>query len=513
MNDIASVLMSVRNKGAALWVENSQLRYKAPKGALTRAEIERLQKSRAQIIAYLEKNACAETTEPMLEQRRPSDPIPLTFSQLSYLNLLEKRKSPNVRQIASATRLCGRMLTEPILQAFEEVLRRHEALRTRIEFVDGIPMQTISEPNVHRLAVDDLGELPSSNQETEIQRLLEQLVLEPIDIAVGPLFGARLLRLRDDEHVLIVAMEHVISDAFSMEIFLRDLLTAYSQAVETSTITLPTLPMQFSDFALWQRTRERSWVEKHGRYWSERLAECKRVPFPRNARSSIAEVVGWGTIPLHISVGLRAKLCDWCKLRRTTLPLCAFTAYVALVLRWCNVTDSVIRYQTNGRAHPNVENTIGFFASVLHLRLELFDGDEFIELLGRVTAEYCNACEHNDFSYVEAQVPRLGFTQNAAFNWVPQKNKSTLSSPDDSQEALTIRAIPFSNPALSRIDLDYEPSILLYDLGNEILGGVFFPFNQFSADEMSRFGRNFMWFLDCLLKQPLVRVRSIPILD
>lgn len=511
MESITDVLGYVRKKGVRFWSENGQLHYKAPKGVLTQEEVERLRVSRGQIIALLERATAAEAAEPRLEPRPRLDRAPLAFSQLAHWHLHELSTRRAIRQIASATRLHGRLNIDALQKSVSEIVRRHDALRTRIVVCDGIPEQEIAASGDCELTVDDLTALAGSYREVEAHRRIEQLILEPIDVAVDPLLGIRLLRLRDDEHVLIVVMEHMISDGASRSIILRDLFTAYMQALKGGSFSLPAIPVQFADYAVWQRKTQNAWIEKHGAYWHEHLRGCQRLRFPEDRNSRIATHLGWGTVSLHIGKELKAELREWCRLRRTTLVMSVFTAYVGLVLRWCNVSEAVIQYQSDGRVSPKIENAIGFFASVLYLRIELLEDDNFVDLMNRVTEEYCKAYEHADFYYMAAQVPPAEFTRNTVFNWIPQGSKTDLSGLDGSEDAISCTPVSFVHPMLRKLELnlDYEPSIRLCDTDEAIVGDVHFPLSRFSIHTMERFGRNFLMLIRTLLRQPEGRVKDI----
>lgn len=511
MERIFGVLESLRKKRVRLWSENGRLHYRAPKGALTQEEIECLRNSRGQMVALLQDSE-SETTEPGFVSRPRLCRAPMAFSQLAHWHTYRLGERRAIRQIASATRLRGPLNVDALQRSVAEIVTRHDTLRTRIVVLDGIPVQEISEEGNSEIRMGDLSDLSESLREVEIARILEQHILEPIDVAVGPLFGLALLKLRDDEHVLIVVMEHIISDAFSMSILLRDLFTAYTHALDGNSVALPAIPIQFADYALRQKTAKKSWMEKHGAYWSQCAAGCPRVRFPEDRSSTADAPLGWEAVNFRIDQELKAELREWCRLKRTTLVMGVFTAYVAVVLRWCNASESMIRYQSDGRVSPDMENTIGFFASVLYLRIKLLESDSFIELMSRVTDEYCKAYECADFSCMAARVPRPEFTRNTAFNWIPQGSKVDFSSLERSQDAIECTPIRFKNPMLRTLELDIEPYVLLFDTEDGVVGEVHFPLNRFSVGAMERFGRNFLAFLNRLLRQPEVRLNDIVLL-
>jgi hypothetical protein len=504
---IAAVLESLRKKGVKLWMENSQLRYKAPRGVLTQEDIESLKLYRDQIAALLKQFTDAENAEPKLERRSRLDRAPLAFSQLAHWNFYRLSERPAIRQIASATRLQGQLNVNALQKSIAEVVRRHDALRTRIVVIDGVPMQEVAESGGCELEVSDLTGLPEALLETEVKRLIESYILQPIDVAVDPLFGVRLLKLRDDEHVLIMTMEHIISDMFSMNILMRETFEAYMQALKARDFSLPEIPVQFADYAVCQRNTLASWMEKHGTHWNERLAGCQPLRFPGGKSSPPAINLGWGILPVRIGMELKKELSEWSRLRRTTLVMSVFTAYVALVLRWCNASESIIRYQSDGRVSSEIQNTIGYFASALYIRTGLLEGDRFIDLLNHVIDQYCKAYEHTDFSYFSAQVSPPEITRSSGFNWLPQRSKFDSVG---SEDAITCSPVNFVHPMGKNLEVDGEPSIgLLETEEGGIAGEVWFPLNRFSVETMERFGRNFLVFIQALLRQPEGRVRDI----
>jgi hypothetical protein len=511
-DEIVRVLSSLRLKGVSLWVENGQLHYKAPKQALTSADIEKLRVVRPRIISLLESATEVVVNEPRRECRSQPDCIPLAYSQLAHWNLYRLSERRAIRQVASATRLHGRLNVRALQKSVMEIVHRHDALRARIFCLDGIPVQKIAKSRDIELEIVDLTALSDETREAEIRRLIDQLILEPIDTSVDPLFGSRLLKCHETDHVLVLAMEHMISDEFSMRILLEDLFLAYERAVTGKTIFLPEIQVTFAEFAVWQRETQQAWVAKHGAYWAHHFAGCGRVSFPEAPKAQTVPGPGWGTVPISIPKQFRAELWEWCRRRRTTLVMSVLTAYVGLVLRWCKAPESVIQYESDGRVSPSIERTVGYFASALYLRIALRNDDRFVDLLHRVQEEFCRAHEHADLSYMAAQLPQPEFTRNTAFNWVPYGSRIDMGVLRGSDEEIVCELLHFPHPILRSLDLDHEPTILLFDVEDEVVGGVYFPLNRFSEALMEKFAQNVILFLRALMTQSEERVSAIPLL-
>lgn len=508
---IGEIVHSFRRKGVRLEVRDGRLHYKALRGTIDPEDIETLRQSKSAIMSFLERSQGAEMTAASGMEQSQRYYFPLSFTQLARWHSYRLHERRSTRQVASAMRLRGRLDIDALRKAVTEIVRRHDALRTRIVLKNGIPFQETSESCDWLFSVDVPTEWPRRREEADISRLIHQFITEPIDLASAPLLGVRLVGLEPDHHLLIVAMDHMISDGTSLNILLRELSLAYSQIITGRNVALPTIPIQFTEFAVWQRATEESWRKKHGAYWQERLAGCSRLRFPVDPLASGETRVGWGTIPIRIESHMTAELRDWSRRKNTTLAMSLFAAYAAFVLRWCHSIEGVIRYQSDGRGSPDLEHTIGQFTTALYLRLRTDKNCTFLDVVTRAMNAYCEAYEHMDFSFLAAQSPRPEFTRNTIFNWMPQGPTVDISVLDGTPQALASSPVRFEDPLVRSLDIDNEPSILLLDAGDEILGDVYFPLSRFSRQGMHSFARSMVSFTEQLLRHPESRVWDIDI--
>lgn len=494
LEEIASFVSSLQSKGVQLWSQDGRLHYKAPRGVLSTPELARLRFMREQVLA-------------LLQMHSAGSPMPLSFSQLARWNFYQCGELRSCRQMAAAVRMVGPLQPDVLERSIAAVVYRQDALRTRIVACDGTPVQEVDPPGEVNLPVQDLSALPEPVRLHEIQRVLDECILEHLDLARGPLFVAKLLRFSAREHVLVVAMEHMISDAFSLNILLREILTAYGQLASGHSLALPPIGVQFAEHARRQRA---SVTDVLCDRWLERLKGCQRLRFSVPELDAHAPC-GIGRVPIKVGRTLTAQLRQWARQQRTTLALTMFTAYVALVLRMCRVDEGVIQYEINGRYGPEVENTIGYFASQLYLRMQMHENDRFIDLLARAIQEYCRAHEQSVFSScTAARVPRPEFARNTLFNWVP-RGRSDIEHTCLAGMAHPIHCstLEFEHPALRAINLDYEPSILLCETDEEIAGGIYFPQSRFSTALMECFARAFLGMAHALLGQPHGRIKDV----
>lgn len=509
---LIDLLSLARTKGVRLWAVDGRLHYKAPKDALTGEELETLRRCKSGIVALLERGRDPGIGQLALQQMGPSDQYPLSFTQMSHWNASRLQVRPGLRQMAAALRLRGRLDVNALRAGVFEVTRRHDALRTQIVLRDGAPTQKILSSWPFDLIKDDLTRVPQDVRDNEIFLYVDDHILQSINLAVDPLFGVRLLKLSKDEHVLIVAMEHIISDARSLNIALREIFICYEQSLAGVPYSLPPVAIQFADYVLWHQARHGGRDPTHRERWYQQLDASGRLRFPvdPNVRRGLRN--GWGAIPIRIGKIARAQMLAWCRSRGTTLVMGAFTIYVGLVYRWCKRSRGVIQFAVDGRDDPKVDNTIGYFASVLYLDLSLDEGDGYTKLLGRVIEAYCQAHDNADGSYLQSRVPRPEVAGTTAFNWVPQGPQQELSTLDSATSTLVISDIPFEHPMLKTMERDDEPSLVVYDTGEELDGTVYFPRARFGDDTMARFARNFSASVDCLFTQPERPLKDVPLI-
>jgi len=503
---------TLRRNGVRLWAENGQLHYQAPRGALNQADLVRLMEYKEQIVALLENTSTPAAGLRLVGGSVRPGPAPLSFSQLAHWNHFRLSERLAVRQIAAALRLRGPLDIKALQASVSSILARHDALRTRFYVRDNTPIQEIAERSRSELEVVNLCTLSEPARSHEIERQIENLITDPVNVATGPLFGVRLLKLDSTEHVLIVAMEHLISDAVSREILLRDLLATYAQECHRRIARLPVIPVQFIDYARWQRTAYEAWLQTGGARRLDSLRASEGALFSVTARPTEVNGLGRGAVPLIIPRDLKRGLLEWCRTNRTTLPMCLFSAYTALVMRWCDTSQYVMRYQTDGRLHPEIEHTMGYFASVLYVCASSSRNGMFADLVAHLTQEYCEAYEDCDFSSAESLRPTSEFVRNAGFNWVPRAQAAKAAT---SADELVCSPVRFRHPMLRNLerhrdlDSDAEPVLLLYDGEHDVRGNICFSRNRITTADMERFARTFLLLLYQLRQNPLLRLRDV----
>ncbi|HEY0522983.1 MAG TPA: condensation domain-containing protein, partial [Stellaceae bacterium] len=339
---------------------------------------------------------------PTAQQPRPAR-LPLSYSQ-ERLWLLEQIETlGSVYNIAAGFRLTGRFADEAFERALREIVRRHESLRTRFAVSDdgdGSPEQVIDASGAFRLERVDLSALgEEAERAAEARRVAREAAGRPFDLARGPLFRAALLRLSEDEHVAVIVMHHIVSDGWSASILIREVGALYTAYAEGRTSPLPELPIQYADYALWQR----SWLrgealERQVAYWTERLAGAPPVlDLPTDRPRPMVQNYQGAILPFALPKELSDSLAALAHREGATLFMVLLAAFQIVLSRWSGgQQDIVVGTPVAGRTDRQTEGLIGFFLNMLALRTDLSGDPSFRVLLRRVRETALGAFAHQD---------------------------------------------------------------------------------------------------------------------
>ena len=336
-----------------------------------------------------------------IPRRKVQSPVPLSFAQqrLWFLDRLEPG-SP-FYSMSRALRLNGALDVLALERTFNEVVRRHEVLRTRFALEEGKPVQVVEAEMKFRLGVEDLQHLPAKEREARAQELIEQEALRPFDLSRGPLMRARLLRFGPEDHALLFSMHHIVSDGWSMDILVREVSRLYAAFARGEASPLPPLPVQYADFALWQRQRlTGATLERQLDYWKRQLDGAPQLldlptDYPRPAVRSPRGA----RLVLPLSRELTASLKELSGREGTTLFMTLLAAFNVLLQRYTRRDDLLVGTAIAGRSQVELEGLIGFFVNFLVLRADLSGDPSFRELLRRVRETALGAFAHQELPF------------------------------------------------------------------------------------------------------------------
>ncbi len=300
----------------------------------------------------------------------------------------------------AAIRFRGQLNTSVLEQSLNAVINRHETLRTTFIAVDGRPVLVITPELYLPLPVIDLRHLPPDMHETEAQRLLAA-DQQPFDLERGPLIRATLIRMEAADYILLVNMHHSITDGWSYAVFYRDLAAFYNAHLTGTPATLPDLPIQYADFAQWQRRRlQGALLEEHLAYWKAQLTGCPTLlPLPTDHPRPPVQSLRGGLYRQPLPAALVARLKEVSQAEGCTLFMAMTAAFATLLARYTGQTDIVIGSPVVERGRSEIEHLIGFFVNNLVLRIDLAGSPGFRELLRRTREVALGAYAHQDVPF------------------------------------------------------------------------------------------------------------------
>jgi amino acid adenylation domain-containing protein len=341
---------------------------------------------------------------PVLPPVAPVDrdrPLPLSFAQerLWFLDRLEGGSASY--NIPTALRLRGALDVDALERSLGEIVRRHESLRTVFREVDGGAVQVIAAFAGFALPIDDLSTLDPAAREVEVRRRTTENAARPFDLAAGPLFRAALLRVADEEHVLLMCIHHIVSDGWSSGVLLRELSALYAAYHQGGDSPLAEPPVQYADFAVWQREQLRGEVlDRQIGYWKDRLAGAPALlELPTDRPRPPVQSHRGAREMFDLPRSLLDRLQALGRSEGATLYMVMLGAFQLLLSKYSGSEDVVVGSPIAGRTRKEVEELIGFFANTLVLRTDLSADPTFRELLGRVREGTLGAYEHQEVPF------------------------------------------------------------------------------------------------------------------
>jgi len=355
-----------------------------------------------------------------IPRRSQTDRLPLSYAQQRLWFLDQLRPGGTDYNLPGALRLKGPLDAIALARCIHEIMRRHESLRTTFRSVEGEPIQVIAPHVPADLPLVDLRGLPEDAREVEARRLAREEAARPFNLAEGPLVRASLLRLGDADHLLLFTMHHIVSDGWSFGVLVRELTAIYEAYISDRPSPLPELPIQYADYALWQREWLRGEaLEAQLSYWRLRLEGAPPsldlpTDFPRPDIQSTAGAAQSITLAAKLVASLKALG----RREDATLYMVLLAGFKLLLLHYTNQTDIVVGMPIAGRRETQIEDLIGFFVNTLVLRTDLSGDPTFKELLGRVREVCVGAYAHQDAPFerlVEELQPERSLSRTPLF--------------------------------------------------------------------------------------------------
>ncbi|MFP4409953.1 amino acid adenylation domain-containing protein [Coleofasciculus sp.] len=436
--------------------------------------------------------------------------LALSFAQqrLWFLNQLDGQNI--TYNILSGFHLSGTLDEAALEQSIAEIVKRHESLRTSFSVVDGVAVQVIH-PQVNiPISGINLQGLSEVEQATEVKRLVQEENQRPFDLAHCPLLRVTLLQLTRESHILLLTMHHIISDGWSMGIFFRELSHFYAAFSGGKFASLPNLPIQYADFAHWQRQWLQGEVlETQLEYWKRQLAGAQPLlDLPTDRPRPPSQTFRGGTKTFELSGTLTQQLKKLGHQSGTTLFMTLLAAFVTLLSRYSHQDDIVVGTPIAGRNHRETESLIGFFVNTLALRVDLSGNPSFRELLRRTRQVTLEAYSHQDLPF-EKLVEELQPERNLSYHPLFQVMfvLQNAGSEDWQLPGLTLSPLEIES-----VTAKFDLTLAIEEKESGLRGVWEYNSDLFDGTTISRMAGHFQMVLAGIVANPEQSMSELPLL-
>ena len=462
------------------------------------------------LLQQLQLNQTKTSIPTIQPQSRDRNVFPLSFAQerLWFLNQLDPGNSSYNQP--TALRLVGELNYEILKQALTEIVRRHESLRTNFEIVGERPVQTIQPVVNLEMPIVDLTHILLGDRDAAIKKLVEQEAKKPFNLKQDLLLRTTFLRLSDLEHIVLFTTHHIISDAWSIGILVREIATLYQAFIANKPSPLPELLIQYADYSIWQREYLQGEVlDKQLSYWKQQLAHNPPVlNLPADYRRPTKLSDRGATQSFTLSKTLTQALKALAQQEGVTLFMLLLTSFKLLLHRYSHQDDVVVGTPIANRNHAEIEGLIGFFVNTLVLRTSLADNPSYKELLQRVKQVALGAYSNQDLPFeqlVEELKPKRYLNRNPLFDVM-------FALQNVAESELTL-------PGLTSSPIEKENHTAKFDLSLDMvespagLSGSFeYSTDLFEPSTIARMVRHFQVLLEAIVSQPETPILQLPLL-
>ncbi|HEX2092659.1 MAG TPA: amino acid adenylation domain-containing protein, partial [Longimicrobiaceae bacterium] len=448
---------------------------------------------------------------PLVPAPRDGSPLPLSFAQQRLWFIDQLQPGSAAYNMPFPLRIRGGLDLAALERALTGIMRRHETLRTVFATRDGEPVQVIREASPVVLPVVDLGALPEEMRGAELARLAGEEARTPFDLSAGPLLRATTVRLGEADAAVLFTMHHIASDGWSMGILVREISTLYSAFTRGEEARLPELPVQYADYAAWQR----EWLsgevlEREIGWWREQLSEAPALlelptDRPRPAVASDVGAVLGLAVPAKITAALRAL-----SRREGATPfMTLLSAWQLLLSRYAGQEDVLVGTPIAGRNRLETEGLIGFFVNTLVLRADLSGGPSFAELLRQARERTLGAYQHQEVPF-EKLVEELGVERSLAHTPLFQV---MFTLQNNERGALELGEAGLEGMGSGSTSVKFDLMLAMADEGEQLRGTLAYRTELWEAATIERMTGHFAALLEGVSSDPSRPVGQVSFLS
>lgn len=437
--------------------------------------------------------------------------FPLSFAQQRFWFLDQLQGGSPFYNLQTALRINGPLDVAILEGSLREIVRRHETLRTTFQLIEGIPMQVISPDISLPFLYFDLGDLPHTEHERALNEFSQEDAQRPFDLATGPLLRLALLRFAETEHVLLITMHHIISDEWSIGIFIREMGTLYQAFEEGEPSPLPELSMQYADFCIWQR----EWLigenlERQLTYWRHQLKNATSVlRLPTDKPRPHVQTFHGSEHRFMLSEELVSQLRDLGGCEGVTLFMTLLAAYQILLYRYTDQEDIIVGVPVGNRDQPELKQLIGCFVNTLALRMDMSHDPTIPQLLSRIRKVCLGAYEHKDLPF-EKIVEELLVERDLSRTPLCQVMFVFENVPSLTSELPGLSIAPM---LIARGSAQFDLTLIVTEVEHGVRCVFEYNTDLFSESTVIRIANNFEHLLSAIVGQPHSRLSALALLN
>jgi amino acid adenylation domain-containing protein len=442
---------------------------------------------------------------PILRASREGE-LPLSFAQQRLWFLDQLQPDSAFYNVPVAVSLKGKLDQDALQWTLNEIIRRHEVLRTVFKATHGEPRQKILPEVKMEVALHDLSHLPPSDQQPAALHLAALDAQLPFDLSRPPLLRCSLLRLDHQEHIVLLTLHHIISDGWSMSVLVKEVAALYESRVSGAESKLAELGVQYVDYAVWQR----EWLsgevlEEQVKYWRERLAGAQVLELPTDRPRPVERTFNGAFEPVFLSEKISTDLKLLSENNGVTLFMTLLAAFQALLSYYSGQEDVSIGTDIANRNHSEAERLIGFFVNQLVLRTDLSGDPSFAELLRRVREVTLDAYAHQDLPF-ELLVEALKLERSLKYAPLFQAKLVLQNTP---QRTLALPDLTLSILAVDYVAAKFDLTLLLEETPGGINGNFEYNTDLFDSTTVNRMARLWATLIQAVVTEPDIRLSQL----
>ncbi|MFM0291008.1 amino acid adenylation domain-containing protein [Paraburkholderia megapolitana] len=511
MNDAGStiairLLAELHDLGIALWIEDGQLRFRAPKGKLPPDLKERLVAHRAELLAHLERTRDAQTIRRRVQPQ--GEPAPLSVQQRAVW-AAQQFGGGQAFLMPGSLQLDGQLDADALQRALQTLCARHEALRTTITLIGEQPMQTVLPSVDLGLPFYDLSTLNEARQQSELDRLLAEEATTTIELTQAPLLRTRLIRLAAQRHVLCLTLHHIVADGWSIDILLGELSALYRPGAATAP-ALPPGGLGYADYAAWQVAHHAVDADQADlAFWRTQLAE---LPAPlelstRRANATDKQFVG-ASVQVDLPAAELRALRQLATQAKCTLFAALCASFAALLYRYSGQRELLIGTAIAGRGQRELEDVVGLFAGRLPLRLQVDPQLGFAALIGSIGQQTTEA-----FSHAEVPIERIATQVLPASESGRDLFQVMIALQNAIQNELRLEGLQVQPVATPPTVTKFDLALSFEERGDRLVAALEYASALFEREPMQAMLDHWLQLLRVALAEPQRPLSQLPLLS